>query len=66
MRRLILNALVVLALSMPVLAGDIPGSGKQDPPPQPSPSPTNTASATESTTTLSTILLTIYLTIKGA
>lgn len=58
MKRFAQTILLALIVSVPAFAGDIPGSGKQEPPPPP---PSTTSSTT--TTTVGTVLLTIYLTI---
>ena len=49
-------AALVVALSIPTLAGEVPTMGKADP--QPTPTPTQTTN-TSSTSTVSTILLTL-------
>jgi hypothetical protein len=51
MKRLAMAAALVVALSIPTLAGEVPTGGKAEP--QPTPTPTQT------TSTVSTILLTL-------
>jgi hypothetical protein len=51
MKRLAMAAALVVALSIPTLAGEVPTVGKAEP--QPTPTPTQT------TSTVSTILLTL-------
>ena len=57
MKRLAIAAILVIALTVPTLAGEVPTMGKADP--QPTPTPTQTTSTTSSTSTVSTILLTL-------
>ena len=56
MKRLAMAAILVIALFVPTLAGEVPTMGKADP--QPTPTPTQTTNTT-STSTVSTILLTL-------
>lgn len=56
MKRLAMAAILVLALLVPTLAGEVPTIGKADP--QPTPTPTQITSAS-STSTVTTILLTL-------
>jgi hypothetical protein len=56
MKRLAIAAILVIALSIPILAGEVPTMGKADP--QPTPTPTQTTS-TSSTSLATTILLTL-------
>lgn len=53
MKRLAMAAALVVALSIPTLAGEVPTVGKAEP--QPTPTPTQTTS----TSTVTTILLTL-------
>ena len=57
MKRLAMAAALVVALSIPTLAGEVPTMGKADP--QPTPTPTQTTNTSSSTSTVSTILLTL-------
>jgi hypothetical protein len=57
MKRLAMAAILVIALLVPTLAGEVPTVGKAEP--QPQPTPTQTTSTTNSTSTVSTILLTL-------
>jgi hypothetical protein len=57
MKRLAMAAALVVALSIPTLAGEVPTMGKADP--QPTPTPTQTTSTSSSTSIATTILLTL-------
>lgn len=57
MKRLAMAAILVIALLVPTLAGEVPTMGKADP--QPTPTPTQTTSTTTSTSLATTILLTL-------
>ena len=57
MKRLAMVAILVVALLVPTLAGEVPTMGKADP--QPTPAPTQTTSASSSTSTVTTILITL-------
>ncbi len=57
MKRLATAAALVVALSIPTLAGEVPTMGKADP--QPAPTPTQTTTASNSTSIATTILLTL-------
>lgn len=57
MKRLAMAAILVVALFVPTLAGEVPTMGKADP--QPTPTPTPATSASSSTSTVTTILLTL-------
>lgn len=57
MKRLAMAAILVVALLVPVLAGEVPTMGKADP--QPTPTPTQTTNTSNSTSTVTTILLTL-------
>lgn len=56
MRKLICALALLAVMSVPALAGDIPGSGKQPPPPPP-PAPTSTTADTS--TSLLLLLVTL-------
>ena len=55
MKRLAIATALVVALSIPTLAGEVPTMGKADP----QPTPTQTTNTSSSTSTVSTILLTL-------
>lgn len=57
MKRLAMTAALIVALSIPTLAGEVPTMGKADP--QPTPTPTQTTSTSSSTSIATTILLTL-------
>ena len=57
MKRLAMAAILVIALFIPTLAGEVPTMGKADP--QPTPTPTQTTSTSSSTSLATTILLTL-------
>jgi len=57
MKRLAIAAALVVVLSIPTLAGEVPTMGKADP--QPAPTPTQTTTASNSTSIATTILLTL-------
>ena len=57
MKRLAMAAILVVALLVPALAGEVPTMGKTDP--QPTPTPTQTTSTSSSTSIATTILLTL-------
>ena len=66
MKRLAMAAALLVALSIPTLAGEVPTMGKSGEvptvgkaEPQPTPTPTQTTTASNSTSTVSTILLTL-------
>jgi len=57
MKRLAMAAILVIALFVPTLAGEVPTMGKADP--QPTPTPTQTTNTSSSTSIATTILLTL-------
>jgi hypothetical protein len=57
MKRLAMAAALVVALTVPTLAGEVPTMGKADP--QPTPTPTQTTSTSSNTSIATTILLTL-------
>lgn len=57
MKRLAMAAILVIALLVPALAGEVPTMGKADP--QPTPTPTQTTSTSSSPSLATTILLTL-------
>lgn len=57
MKRLAMAAILVIALLVPTLAGEVPTVGKTEP--QPTPTPTQTTSTSSSTSIATTILLTL-------
>ena len=57
MKRLAMAAALVVVLTIPTLAGEVPTMGKTDP--QPTPTPTQTTSTSSSTSIATTILLTL-------
>ena len=58
MKRLAMAAILVIALFVPTLAGEVPTVGKAETP-QPTPTPTQTTSGNSSTSVVTTILLTL-------
>lgn len=60
MKRLAAATTLILALSVMVWAGDIPGNPKEPPPPPPS-SPTSTTSTTTTASPLQTVLIELIL-----
>lgn len=54
MKRLAIAAALVVALTIPTLAGEVPTMGKADP--QPTPTPTQTTTTSLATTILLTLL----------
>ena len=61
MKRLAMAAALIVALSIPTLAGEVPTMGKADP--QPTPTPTQTTNTSSSTSTSTSIATTILLTL---
>ena len=57
MKRLAMAAILVIALFVPTLAGEVPTMGKADP--QPTPTPTQTTNTSSSTSIATTILVTL-------
>ena len=57
MKRLAMAAILLIALVVPTLAGEVPTVGKAEP--QPTPTPTQTISTSSSTSIATTILLTL-------
>ena len=57
MKRLAMGAILVIALVVPTLAGEVPTVGKAEP--QPTPTPTQTTSTISSTSIATTIILTL-------
>lgn len=56
MKQIVISLVAVVFLTVPVLAGEIDGSGKQPPPPPP---PTSDATTSESPT--ETVILEVFL-----
>lgn len=59
MKRLAMAAILVIALLVPTLAGEVPTMGKADPQPTPTPTPTQTATASSNTSIATMIFLTL-------
>ena len=57
MKQLAMAAILVIALLVPTLAGEVPTVGKAEP--QPTPMPTQTTNTSSSTSAVATILLTL-------
>ena len=57
MKQLAMAAILVIALLVPTLAGEVPTVGKAEP--QPTPMPTQTTNTSSSTSAVTTILLTL-------
>ena len=57
MKQLAIAAILVIALSVSTLAGEVPTMGKADP--QPTPTPTQTTTASSTTSIVTTMLLTL-------
>lgn len=57
MKQIVISLVAVVFLTVPVLAGEIDGSGKQPPPPPPPP----TSDATTSDSPTETVILEVFL-----